>query len=202
MGASIDPAGRVEAKSSAASGLAPLRYAPVIECAGRGRRAGSGRDKVAGSFRSRRTYGSWAAQRADARFTEWLREQSEPAWSEATHHRFTPSSRRYREDSRDRYPLCRQPQGAVPLSPTRFGLERRPPAFLGQPVTAVLSDRRDGGLYAALRLGHFGIKFHRSADGGETLLAERAGMSERRSSCPPQPFRPTQARSTPPRPST
>lgn len=43
-----------------------------------------------------------------------------------------------------------------------------PPAFLGEPVTAVLPDARDGALYAALRLGHFGIKFHRSDDGGES----------------------------------
>ena len=42
------------------------------------------------------------------------------------------------------------------------------PAFLGQPVTAVLADARDGGLYAALRLGHFGVKLHRSDDGGAT----------------------------------
>lgn len=41
-----------------------------------------------------------------------------------------------------------------------------PPAFLGEPVSAVLSDSRDGMLYAALRLGHFGVKLHRSADGG------------------------------------
>lgn len=42
------------------------------------------------------------------------------------------------------------------------------PAFLGQPVTAVLDDKRDGTLYAALNLGHFGRKLHRSADGGKT----------------------------------
>lgn len=41
-----------------------------------------------------------------------------------------------------------------------------PPSFLGEPVTAVLSDVRDGTLYAALRLGHFGVKLHRSRDGG------------------------------------
>lgn len=40
------------------------------------------------------------------------------------------------------------------------------PAFLAQPVSAVLADRRDGRLYAALRLGHFGVKLHRSDDGG------------------------------------
>jgi hypothetical protein len=43
-----------------------------------------------------------------------------------------------------------------------------PPAFLGEPVTAVLADGRDGTLYAALRLGHFGVKLHRSDDGGDT----------------------------------
>ncbi|MEQ8967022.1 MAG: hypothetical protein RID91_14475 [Azospirillaceae bacterium] len=41
-----------------------------------------------------------------------------------------------------------------------------PPAFLGEPVSALLSDPRDGTLYAALRLGHFGVKLHRSRDGG------------------------------------
>jgi thiaminase (transcriptional activator TenA) len=34
-------------------------------------------------------YEAWAAGRADARFTEWLLEQSEPTWTEATEHRFT-----------------------------------------------------------------------------------------------------------------
>jgi hypothetical protein len=42
------------------------------------------------------------------------------------------------------------------------------PDFLGQPVTAVLDDTRDGQLYAALNLGHFGIKLHRSSDQGKT----------------------------------
>ncbi|MEW5978894.1 MAG: exo-alpha-sialidase [Acidobacteriota bacterium] len=40
-------------------------------------------------------------------------------------------------------------------------------AFLGHPVTMVLADARDGSLYAALNLGHFGVKLHRSRDGGE-----------------------------------
>jgi hypothetical protein len=38
--------------------------------------------------------------------------------------------------------------------------------FLGDPVSAFLEDRRDGTLYAALNLGHFGAKLHRSEDGG------------------------------------
>jgi len=39
-------------------------------------------------------------------------------------------------------------------------------AFLGDPVTMLLDDARDGTLYAALNLGHFGVKLHRSADRG------------------------------------
>lgn len=37
--------------------------------------------------------------------------------------------------------------------------------FLGDPVTAVLPDARDGTLYAALNLGHFGPKLHRARVG-------------------------------------
>lgn len=42
-------------------------------------------------------------------------------------------------------------------------------SFLGDPVTMVLEDRRDGTLYAALNLGHFGVKLHRSSDRGRTF---------------------------------
>ena len=42
------------------------------------------------------------------------------------------------------------------------------PAFLGDPVTAILRDSRDGALYASLNLGHFGVKMRRSEDGGKT----------------------------------
>lgn len=38
--------------------------------------------------------------------------------------------------------------------------------FLGSPVTMLLDDARDGTLYAALNLGHFGVKLHRSEDRG------------------------------------
>ncbi|MBK8908177.1 MAG: TenA family protein [Rhodospirillales bacterium] len=38
---------------------------------------------------SQSSYDAWAAGQVNARFTEWLRQQSEPAWSEATSHRFT-----------------------------------------------------------------------------------------------------------------
>ncbi|MFO1057042.1 MAG: hypothetical protein U1E53_08755 [Dongiaceae bacterium] len=39
-------------------------------------------------------------------------------------------------------------------------------SFLGEPVSMLLPDPRDGSLYAALALGHFGVKLHRSDDGG------------------------------------
>ncbi|MFC6963045.1 hypothetical protein ACFQJ8_14900 [Halocatena marina] len=34
------------------------------------------------------TFEAYAAARTDARFTEWLRERSEPDWADATEHRF------------------------------------------------------------------------------------------------------------------
>lgn len=42
------------------------------------------------------------------------------------------------------------------------------PHFAGEPVSQVLVDPRDGTWYAALRLGHFGVKLHRSGDQGAT----------------------------------
>jgi hypothetical protein len=39
--------------------------------------------------------------------------------------------------------------------------------FLGVPVSAVLPDRRDGSVYAALDHGHFGTKVHRRDPGGD-----------------------------------
>ena len=37
--------------------------------------------------------------------------------------------------------------------------------FIGEPVTSALADPRDGTLYAALNLGHFGVKLHRMPAG-------------------------------------
>ena len=45
-------------------------------------------------------------------------------------------------------------------------VERR--AFIGDPVSLALHDPRDGALYAALNLGHFGCKLHRSVDDGHS----------------------------------
>ena len=56
-----------------------------------------------------------------------------------------------------------------------FVLARRGPAwvvehiaFLGDKLSIALADRRDGAWYAALDLGHFGAKLHRSEDRGRT----------------------------------
>jgi photosystem II stability/assembly factor-like uncharacterized protein len=40
--------------------------------------------------------------------------------------------------------------------------------FKGEPVSQVLVDPRDGAWYAALNLGHFGIKLHESVDQGKS----------------------------------
>jgi hypothetical protein len=42
------------------------------------------------------------------------------------------------------------------------------PSFLGDPVSMVLDDARDGTVYAALNLGHFGVKLHGTRDRGRT----------------------------------
>lgn len=57
------------------------------------------------------------------------------------------------------------------------------PAFLGDEVSQVLPDRRTGRVYAALRHGHYGVKVHRSEDGGETF---------REVAAPAYPERPTE----------
>jgi hypothetical protein len=40
--------------------------------------------------------------------------------------------------------------------------------FLGEPVSMALFDARDGSLYAALNLGHFGVKLHRRDPGADS----------------------------------
>ena len=40
--------------------------------------------------------------------------------------------------------------------------------FLGDNATIVTHDARDGAIYVALDHGHFGVKLHRSRDGGAT----------------------------------
>lgn len=57
-------------------------------------------------------------------------------------------------------------KGLFVCPPAGAGFALPRPHFPGEPVSALLQDPRDGALYAALRLGHFGVKLHRSEDGG------------------------------------
>ncbi|HSR71222.1 MAG TPA: hypothetical protein VLL72_02470 [Kiloniellales bacterium] len=59
-------------------------------------------------------------------------------------------------------------KGLLTFAPDGRGWRLAASSFLGDPVSAVLADDRDGTLYAALALGHFGVKLHRSEDGGTT----------------------------------
>jgi hypothetical protein len=70
----------------------------------------------------------------------------------------------------------------------RWKVERT--AFVGDPVTNVLFDKRDASVYAALNLGHFGVKLHRSDDGGESFREiaapayPKAGQSKKKEEPP------------------
>ncbi|HYY60055.1 MAG TPA: sialidase family protein, partial [Burkholderiales bacterium] len=55
-------------------------------------------------------------------------------------------------------------KGLFIIDPARWALAK--PHFLGDPVSAVLA--HGGAIYAALNLGHFGVKLRRSDDGGQT----------------------------------
>jgi hypothetical protein len=59
-------------------------------------------------------------------------------------------------------------KGLFQLAPGGGGWKVTRTSFVGDPVTMVLDDPRDGTLYAALNLGHFGVKLHRSDDRGAT----------------------------------
>ncbi len=58
-------------------------------------------------------------------------------------------------------------KGLLTFEPTGRAWRMTGTAFVGDPVSAVLPDARDGAIYAALNLGHFGIKLHRSDDDGK-----------------------------------
>src|SRR5690242_2416759 len=73
-----------------------------------------------------------------------------------------------REDEMASRMLVGSRKGLFVLEPKGSEWKIAQQAFLGQPVTQVLHDPRDGSLYVALNLGHFGAKLHRSDDGGGT----------------------------------
>lgn len=59
-------------------------------------------------------------------------------------------------------------KGLFTLERGRAGWEIGPVHFLGDNCTLVMHDPRSETLFAALDHGHFGVKLHRSRDGGET----------------------------------
>ncbi len=59
-------------------------------------------------------------------------------------------------------------KGLFRLQAQSSGWEIDQVSFLGHPVSLVLDDPRDQCVYAALNLGHFGVKLHRSEDRGAT----------------------------------
>ncbi|UGQ46203.1 WD40/YVTN/BNR-like repeat-containing protein [Massilia endophytica] len=58
-------------------------------------------------------------------------------------------------------------KGLFELGRTAQGWQLQDKHFFGEPVSMALHDTRDGALYAALNLGHFGAKLHRRDAGGE-----------------------------------
>jgi hypothetical protein len=58
-------------------------------------------------------------------------------------------------------------KGLFELARNRGSWSIGPSSFLAEPVTMMLFDRRDGTLYAALNLGHFGVKLHRRDKGAD-----------------------------------
>lgn len=57
-------------------------------------------------------------------------------------------------------------KGLIVVGRDKSGWRPGRPHFPGEPVTQVLADPHDGSWYAALRLGHFGVKLKRSVDRG------------------------------------
>jgi photosystem II stability/assembly factor-like uncharacterized protein len=57
-------------------------------------------------------------------------------------------------------------KGLFAARPVDAGWRLGTPHFPGEPVSQVLVDGKSGNCYAALRLGHFGVKVWKSSDGG------------------------------------
>jgi photosystem II stability/assembly factor-like uncharacterized protein len=64
-------------------------------------------------------------------------------------------------------------KGLFELDHNDAGWEVGASHFLGEPVSFTLADGRDGALYAALNLGHYGVKLHRK-DAGSAAWTEIA----------------------------
>lgn len=58
-------------------------------------------------------------------------------------------------------------KGLFTVRPGAGGWKLSAPRFPGEPVTQFVRDPRTGDCYAALRLGHFGVKLWKGSDGGD-----------------------------------
>jgi len=61
-------------------------------------------------------------------------------------------------------------KGLFELHRSGNGWDIGPVHFLGEPVSIALADPRDGAVYAALNLGHFGVKLHRKDAGSDSWI--------------------------------
>lgn len=61
-------------------------------------------------------------------------------------------------------------KGLFEIAKSDHGFQIARTWFLGDAVSIVYIDPRDGAIYAGLGLGHFGVKLHRSDDGGNTFV--------------------------------
>ena len=59
-------------------------------------------------------------------------------------------------------------KGLIDVRREREGRRIAQTAFLGDPISMLLPESRDGTLYAAQALGHFGVKLQRWEDGGKS----------------------------------
>ena len=61
-------------------------------------------------------------------------------------------------------------KGLFELIQTPSGWQLDQVSFLGDPVSMCLYDKRDGSIYAALNLGHFGVKLHKRPVGSSDWI--------------------------------
>lgn len=81
-------------------------------------------------------------------------------------------------------------KGLMALSRARGGWRLGVLGFLGDNVTSVVRDPRDGAIYAGLNLGHFGVKLHRSDDNGKSWTElDAPAFAEQKDQPPPDPMK-------------
>lgn len=80
-------------------------------------------------------------------------------------------------------------KGLLKMVPDSDGWRIGDTAFIGDNVTNILTDPRDGALYAALDLGHFGVKLHRRDQGGDWCEISAPAFAEEKDTPAPDPMK-------------